>query len=123
MATKSQSKPSNRRDDAENHQQGRLAAALTNFNLLPDDGRVRTSTAAALFGISLPTLWRRVKAKQLPQPRRDGGLSTFRAGDIRAALNDGPTSLGLQTERMTALGSASAAKRRAKTTRGANAGR
>jgi predicted DNA-binding transcriptional regulator AlpA len=99
--------------------QRRLSVALSTFNMLPDDGRVRTSTVAALLGISLSTLWRRIQDERLPAPRRDGGLCTFRAGDIRAVLARA-TPGGQSTEAMRQLGERSVAKRAATAVQGGN---
>lgn len=64
------------------------SAALESFDSLPDDARVRLPAVKVLFGFSMPTLYRRVKAGNLPAIQRDGGIAYMRAGDLRAALRE-----------------------------------
>lgn len=65
------------------------SAALKNFDSLPDEARVRLPVVKALFGYSAPTLYRRVQAGQLPAPRKDGAISFWLAGELRAKLREG----------------------------------
>lgn len=65
------------------------SAALENFNHLPDDARVRVPVVKALFGYSSPTLYRRVQAGHLPKPRKDGAISFWLVGELRAKLSEG----------------------------------
>lgn len=65
------------------------SAALRNFDSLPDDARVRVPVVKALFGYSAPTLYRRVQSGDLPKPRKDGSISYWLAGELRAALREG----------------------------------
>lgn len=59
---------------------------LKAFADAPDDARVRLNTVTALFGVSSNTVWRRVKAGQFPAPRKDGGCTFWRVGDVRRHL-------------------------------------
>lgn len=43
--------------------------------------------AAALFGMSRATLWRRVRDKSLPQPVRLHGLTRWRRDELLAAID------------------------------------
>lgn len=63
-----------------------LTHPLANFDHAPDDARVRLPVVAALFGYSPATVWRRVKAGSLPAPRKDGRITFWLAGELRAAL-------------------------------------
>lgn len=65
------------------------SAALENFDSLPDDARVRVPVVRALFGYSAPTLYRRVQSGHLPRPRKDGAISFWLAGELRAKLAEG----------------------------------
>lgn len=62
------------------------APDLKAFADAPDDARVRLNTVIALFGVSGNTVWRRVKAGQFPAPRKDGGCTFWRVGDVRRHL-------------------------------------
>lgn len=64
-----------------------LNAALADFDILPDSAHVRIGVVAALFGIGVPTVWRWLRAGQLPQPVRRGGTTTWRVGDLRRVLS------------------------------------
>lgn len=64
-----------------------VPAALCNFDSLPDAGFVRLPVVAALFACSPATVWRRVKAKSLPEPRKlSEKVTAWRVGDLRKAL-------------------------------------
>lgn len=61
--------------------------ALRNFDSMPDAGFVRLPVVAALFACSPATVWRRVKAKSLPEPRKlSEKVTAWRVGDLRKAL-------------------------------------
>ena len=63
--------------------------ALKNFDSLPNSAHVRLPVVAALFGSSPATVWRRVKAKTLPAPRKlSERVSAWNVGQLRSALSD-----------------------------------
>jgi len=63
------------------------ASALREFDDLPDSAHVRLPVVQALFACSDETVRRRVKAGQIPAPRKLGPrLTAWRVGDLRAAL-------------------------------------
>lgn len=66
-----------------------LAHLLANFEHSPDDARARLPVVAALFACSPATVWRRVKAGSLPAPRKDGRITYWLAGELRAKLKEG----------------------------------
>lgn len=59
---------------------------LENYERLPDDARVRLPVVQMLFAVAPATVWRRVKAGTIPQPAKTGGVTSWRVGDLRAAL-------------------------------------
>ena len=61
-------------------------SALQQFDSLPDAANVRLPVVCALFGISGPTVWRWAKSGRLPAPHKRGGVTTWRAGDLRRTL-------------------------------------
>ncbi|AXE91788.1 helix-turn-helix transcriptional regulator [Paraburkholderia terricola] len=63
-----------------------LPKALANFGVLPDDAHIDVRTVAALFGCSVPTIYRRARAKQIPAPRKFGSSTRWNVGEIRGAL-------------------------------------
>ncbi|OCS50800.1 MULTISPECIES: helix-turn-helix transcriptional regulator [Ralstonia] len=62
-----------------------IAATLKHFDELPDSAHVDTDVVAAIFGCSISTVRRRVKAGELPAPQKVGHLTRFRVGDVRFA--------------------------------------
>lgn len=66
-----------------------LAHILANFEHSPDDARVRLPMVAALYACSPATVWRRVKSGDLPAPRKDGRMSYWITGELRANLREG----------------------------------
>ncbi|MBV2264272.1 MAG: AlpA family phage regulatory protein [Thauera sp.] len=61
--------------------------ALENFKAAPDEALVKIPVVQTLFACSAATVWRRVKAGQLPAPVKLSERSTcWRVGDLRAAL-------------------------------------
>jgi len=57
------------------------------FDRLPDSAFVRLPTVATLWATHPATVWRKVKAGQIPQPVKLGPQTTaWRVGDLRAAL-------------------------------------
>lgn len=63
-------------------------SALHQFDSLPDSASVRLPVVCALFGVSGPTVWRWAKAGRLPAPVKRGGVTAWRAGDLRRALSE-----------------------------------
>lgn len=59
--------------------------ALEDFDRLPDSARVRIPVVAALDGVSIPTVWRRIKIGLLPEPEKVGGTTTMLVGKLRRA--------------------------------------
>ena len=64
-----------------------LPAALIEFDRLPDAAHVRQPVVQALFAISAPTVWRRVRSGRLPAPRRYGVRhAAWNVGELRRVL-------------------------------------
>jgi excisionase family DNA binding protein len=62
---------------------------LAAFDALPDEARVSIKTVAALFGVSNSTVWRRIRAGELPAPKRFGARTTrWRVGDLRQVMRN-----------------------------------
>lgn len=68
---------------------GNHAETLRNFDDFPDDTRVRLPAVCLLFGVSPATVWRRVRDGKIPAPRKDGRITYWLAGEVRAALREG----------------------------------
>lgn len=63
------------------------AELLKDFDSLPDAAHVRVPVVAALYGCSVPTIWRGTKEGRIPAPLRMSARHTaWRVGDLRAAL-------------------------------------
>lgn len=61
--------------------------ALKNFDSLPDSAHVRQPVVEALFGCSGSTLWRMVKRRDLPAPRKlSERISAWNVGELRRKL-------------------------------------
>jgi predicted DNA-binding transcriptional regulator AlpA len=61
--------------------------ALKNFDSLPDSAHVRQPVVEALFACSGATVWRRVKAGTLPQPRKlSQRVTAWNVAEIRQVL-------------------------------------
>lgn len=62
--------------------------ALRHWELLPPSAHVRLPVVCGLYGCSAATVWRRVNDKTIPAPSRlSPGVTAWRVGDLRAALN------------------------------------
>lgn len=60
---------------------------MTGFTSLPDVALLRLSQVLQLVPYSGPTVWRRVKSGDFPQPiRLEGRITAWRYGDVRAWL-------------------------------------
>lgn len=62
---------------------------LFNFDSLPSAAHVDVHTVAALFGCKTPTIWARLRRKEIPAPRRFGSHTRWNVGEIRTALQEG----------------------------------
>lgn len=71
------------------HTHGVTAEILKNFDDFPDATRIRLPVVRLLFGTSSATVWRRVKTGKIPAPRKDGRVTFWLAGELRAALREG----------------------------------
>lgn len=66
------------------------AAALAEFDTLPNAAHVRLPVVQALYACSDETIRRRVKAGQIPAPRKLGPrVTAWNVGELRAALAEG----------------------------------
>jgi predicted DNA-binding transcriptional regulator AlpA len=68
--------------------QQRITDALARWNSLPDEAYVRVVTVAAVFGVSVPTIWRwcRPEVGILPRPHKLTAQTTaWTAGQVREA--------------------------------------
>ncbi|MFC5399801.1 helix-turn-helix transcriptional regulator [Undibacterium jejuense] len=62
---------------------------LSNFDNLPSAAHVDVHTVAALFGCKTPTIWARLRRKEIPEPRRFGAHTRWNVGELRKALQEG----------------------------------
>jgi predicted DNA-binding transcriptional regulator AlpA len=64
-----------------------LPEALKNFDSLPNSANVRQPVVQALFACSSASVWRGVKHKRIPAPRKLSPRTTcWNVGELRAAL-------------------------------------
>lgn len=64
-----------------------IPKALSQFEHLPDSANVAQPVVEGLYGISGPTLWRRVKDSSIPKPRKlSPGCTRWNVGELRKAL-------------------------------------
>ncbi len=71
--------------------QQRITDTLARWNSLPDDAYVRVVTVAAVFGVSVPTIWRWAKPEVgiLPKPHKLTPQTTaWTAGQVRTARRE-----------------------------------
>lgn len=60
--------------------------ALRNFDDLPNAASVRVDTVAALYGVSVSTIWRYVKAGIVPTPQKiSHKVTAWNVGELRRA--------------------------------------
>lgn len=65
----------------------RTSKALRSFEELPNSAFARIPTVAALLGVSVPTIWRRVKDGSLPPTKKIGLRATgMNVGLVREHL-------------------------------------
>lgn len=61
---------------------------LTQFDSLPNAAHVRLPVVKGLFGCSSATVWRRVNAREIPEPKKFGGrITAWNVGELRHTLN------------------------------------
>jgi len=64
-----------------------IPEALANFDQLPDSANVRLPIVMRLYGISSASVWRGVKAGNIPKPRKLTPRTTaWLVRDLREAL-------------------------------------
>lgn len=64
-----------------------LPAELINFDKLPNSAHVDVKVVAAIFGVSIPTIWRWASQKKITAPVKVGIQSTrWNVGLLRAHL-------------------------------------
>jgi predicted DNA-binding transcriptional regulator AlpA len=63
-----------------------IHAALQHFDKLPDSAGARVPVVAALFGVSIPTVWRWSRDQRLPAPIKRGGVTLWNVGALRRAM-------------------------------------
>ena len=97
-----------------------IVAKLTNIvgkplesalDKLPDSAGARVPVVAALFSVSIPTVWRWTRDQRLPAPKRHGGVTLWNVGLLRKFMAESKAKAndGARTASATA---AAAAKRR-----------
>lgn len=70
-----------------NISKGSIPEALQNFDSLPDSANVRQPVVEALWGCSGSTVWRMVKSKKIPAPRKlSARVTAWNVGQLRQAL-------------------------------------
>lgn len=65
-------------------------ARLAGFDELPASAYVRLPIVAALFSISVSTVWRWSRMGNLPAPVRTGRTTLWKVGDLRSTLTAHP---------------------------------
>lgn len=64
-----------------------IPEALQHFDQLPDSANVRQPVVEALYACSSATIWRRVKDKRIPAPRKlSERVTAWNVGELRQAL-------------------------------------
>lgn len=64
-----------------------VPTAFSNFDALPDAALVPDKIVAAVFGCSVPTVWRMARDGKIPAPVRTGTRMTrWQVGGLRKAL-------------------------------------
>lgn len=61
---------------------------LKNFDNLPNAAHVDVHTVAGLYGCKVPTIWARLRKKEIPAPRHFGAHTRWNVGTLRDALKD-----------------------------------
>ena len=73
-------------EDGPSPNQGHTGS-LEAFDALPNAANVRLPVVAALFSVSVATVWRWCKAGHIPKPIRIGGVALWNVGALRAFLS------------------------------------
>lgn len=60
---------------------------LKEFDALPNAAHVDVNVVAVLYGCKPPTVWARLRRKELPEPKKFGSHTRWNVGELRAALN------------------------------------
>ena len=64
-----------------------MPASLQNFDKLPDSAHVRLPCVCALYGYSPATVWRKVKEKKMPAPKKPSErIRGWQVGELRTDL-------------------------------------
>lgn len=64
-----------------------VPTALSNFDALPDAALIPDKIVAAVFGCSVPTVWRMARDGKIPAPVRTGTRMTrWQVGALRKVL-------------------------------------
>jgi predicted DNA-binding transcriptional regulator AlpA len=63
-----------------------ITKELLQVDHLPNAAHVDVHTVAALFGCKVPTVWARLRRKEIPAPRKFGAHTRWNLGEIREAL-------------------------------------
>lgn len=87
---------------------GPIHAALHHFDKLPDSASARAPVVAALFSVSVPTVWRWSRDGLLPAPTKHGGVTLWSVRELRLVLTGKSAPANSRTASATA---AAAAKR------------
>lgn len=66
----------------------RTAEILSQLHQLDASVRTDLHTLFTAHGVSNATGWRRIKAGQLPKPRKDGGKNYVTVGELRDSLRE-----------------------------------
>lgn len=85
-----------------------IQASLEHFDRLPDSASARVAVVAALFSVSVPTVWRWSRDGLLPAPSKRGGVTLWNVGELRLTMRSCNPTNSLRTAHATA---AAAAKR------------
>jgi len=85
-----------------------IHSALEHFDKLPDSASARVPVVAALFSVSVPTIWRWARDGVLPAPSKRGGVTLWNVGQLRLALG----AKGQVTANRTAIATAAATAKR-----------
>jgi len=85
-----------------------IHSALEHFDKLPDSAQARVPVVAALFSVSVPTVWRWARDGVLPAPIKRGGVTLWNVGQLRLALG---ANQATDTARTASATAAAAAKR------------
>lgn len=89
-----------------------IHAALQHFDRLPDSASARVPVVAALFSVSVPTVWRWARDGRLPAPTKRGGVTLWNVGALRAAMAEAGEGDSARTASATAAATAAATAKR-----------